>query len=530
MDRSKTKIAIVGGGPAGMTALKELRELGFDVTLFERRNNVGGIWAWSEDRSITTALKQTQVCNNKYGMALSEFPMSPEYPSHLSAPQMGSYFQSYAKHFDLYKNVEFGKTVTKFERVAETSKWQVTFADETDTPRSFDKVVWATGGFLRPKSVVFEGQDQFAGRIIHSQDVRNLEEFKDQNVIVLGIGNTAGDITINLVHHAKNVYISHRRGTKIFKRVGADGLPADLMMTPTISAILWWIEAYMPWLFGKIMDSAMDGNFKDSWGENKAAWGFAQSPSIGDGVHIVVCNDDLIPLVKEGKVTSTKGIKRIVGPKAVELDDGTVIQDVDTIIACVGYTDDMGMLADALTFVDAPGEAAPLPNLYMGIFPPEHSDSVAIASNVHLNGPQIPGRELGAMAIAQIWAGHSSLPSKLAMDAWVGKQQDWLRKRIVRSPGLHRGEVPQIQWMYFVHNAAGTGLYDNIGWSWKAWKLWWNDRELYNALAHGPSTSHGFRIFETGKRTAWKDARQALLDVNAEVKMLKQAASQKKTS
>ncbi|RDW86006.1 hypothetical protein BP5796_04331 [Coleophoma crateriformis] len=477
-------------GPAGMTALKELRELGFDVTLFERRNNVGGIWTWSEDHSITTALKETQVCNSKYGM--------------------GSYLQSYAKHFDLYKNIEFGKTVTQFERTTGTSKWQLTFADETDTPRSFDKIVWATGGFLRPKTS------------------ENLEEFKDQNAIVLGIGNTAGDITINLVHHAKKVYISHRRGTKIFKRVGGDGLPADLMITPTISAILWWIEAYLPWLFGKIMDSAMDSNFKDSWGENKAAWGFVQSPSVGDGYHIVVCNDDLIPLVKEGKVTSTKGIKRIVGPKAVELDDGSVIEDVDTIIACVGYTDDMGMLADALTFVDAPGEAAPLPNLYMGIFPPEYADSVAVISNVHLNAPQIPGRELAAMAVAQIWAGHSSLPSKLTMDAWVDKHQDWLRKRIVRAHGLHRGEVPSIQWNYFAHNAAGTGLYDNIGWSWKAWKLWCCDRELYNALAHGPSTAHGYRIFETGKRTAWKGARQAVLDANAEVKMLKEASAKKK--
>jgi cation diffusion facilitator CzcD-associated flavoprotein CzcO len=55
-------------GPAGMAALKELRELGFDVTLFERRKDVGGIWTWTEDRSITTALKETQLCNSKFGV------------------------------------------------------------------------------------------------------------------------------------------------------------------------------------------------------------------------------------------------------------------------------------------------------------------------------------------------------------------------------------------------------------------------------------------------------------------------------
>jgi dimethylaniline monooxygenase (N-oxide forming) len=51
-----------------MAALKELRELGFNVTLFERRNDVGGIWTWTEDRSMTTALKETQLCNIKYGV------------------------------------------------------------------------------------------------------------------------------------------------------------------------------------------------------------------------------------------------------------------------------------------------------------------------------------------------------------------------------------------------------------------------------------------------------------------------------
>jgi cation diffusion facilitator CzcD-associated flavoprotein CzcO len=51
-----------------MAALKELRGLGFNVTLFERRNEVGGIWTWSEDRSITSALKETRLCNSKYGV------------------------------------------------------------------------------------------------------------------------------------------------------------------------------------------------------------------------------------------------------------------------------------------------------------------------------------------------------------------------------------------------------------------------------------------------------------------------------
>jgi dimethylaniline monooxygenase (N-oxide forming) len=37
--------------------LKQLLEDGFDVTLFERRDKVGGLWAYDADHGWTTALK-----------------------------------------------------------------------------------------------------------------------------------------------------------------------------------------------------------------------------------------------------------------------------------------------------------------------------------------------------------------------------------------------------------------------------------------------------------------------------------------
>ncbi|KPM41802.1 hypothetical protein AK830_g4685 [Neonectria ditissima] len=441
---------------------------------------------------------------------------------------MGSYMKSFAKKFDLYRNVEFGKTVVKFNKGNGKSQWQLAFADDLDSPREFDKVVWATGCFLNPRPIQFKGQDEFAGRIMHSQDVRDMDQFKGQNVMVLGMGNTAGDIAINIVDRADKVYLSHRRGAKIFKRSGADGVPADALLTPASASILWWLEAKMPWLWGKVMDAAMDDNFKQNWGENKPEWGFVQSPSIRDGQYVIVCNDVLIPYVKEGKIVSLPGIKRIAGPRRVEMDDGQVIDDIDTIITCTGYNDDMEILSDVLTFVEGPTGAAPLPNLYMGIFPPEHADSLALISNVHLNGPQIQGRELAAMSVAQIWAGNSTLPSPSVMDEWIRRHNAWLFKRLAKSPGANRGDVKSIDWQTFVHEAAGTGVLDNIGWGWKAWALWWRDSQLYRALAHGPSTGYGLRLFETGKRAQWAGARKAVLDAYEEMQKIKKGGKEVK--
>lgn len=46
--------------------LKHLREDGFSVTGFERRDKVGGLWAYSEDTSHTTALPRRTLSPIQY--------------------------------------------------------------------------------------------------------------------------------------------------------------------------------------------------------------------------------------------------------------------------------------------------------------------------------------------------------------------------------------------------------------------------------------------------------------------------------
>ena len=43
-------------GPGGLSILKNLREEGFDVTVYEKRDEVGGVWAYSDDVNTTSTL------------------------------------------------------------------------------------------------------------------------------------------------------------------------------------------------------------------------------------------------------------------------------------------------------------------------------------------------------------------------------------------------------------------------------------------------------------------------------------------
>ncbi|MEO0004820.1 MAG: NAD(P)-binding protein, partial [candidate division WOR-3 bacterium] len=44
--KRKEKVAIVGSGPAGLTAANDLRRLGYDVTIFEAQDKPGGMLVW----------------------------------------------------------------------------------------------------------------------------------------------------------------------------------------------------------------------------------------------------------------------------------------------------------------------------------------------------------------------------------------------------------------------------------------------------------------------------------------------------
>ncbi|GJD01252.1 dimethylaniline monooxygenase 2 [Colletotrichum higginsianum] len=64
-------VAVIGAGATGISMLKTLREDGFDARLFERRGRVGGLWSYTDDKTMTTALPII----SKYTCGFTDFPM-----------------------------------------------------------------------------------------------------------------------------------------------------------------------------------------------------------------------------------------------------------------------------------------------------------------------------------------------------------------------------------------------------------------------------------------------------------------------
>ena len=71
--------------------------------------------------------------------------------------------------------------------------------------KTFDAVILCTGHHSQPYLPRFEGQDTFAGQLLHSHDYRSSQNFEGKRVVVVGIGNSAVDIAVDLSKAASQV-------------------------------------------------------------------------------------------------------------------------------------------------------------------------------------------------------------------------------------------------------------------------------------------------------------------------------------
>ncbi|KAF7547917.1 hypothetical protein G7046_g8860 [Stylonectria norvegica] len=536
-------VAIIGAGKLFMyllrldhvlipylSMLKTLREDGFDDVILERRKQVGGLWSYTNDKTMTTALPSTTANISKYTCGFTDFPMPDKYPPYLSQSQ---------------KTHNFGSTVTKVARNDEDTKWNIEMIrDGNPETRVFDKVVCCSSYQSQPKMPDFKGLSRFEGQILHVQqfrkyvyvvlgiasdlraciltDVNSPEEFQGKNVVVVSMS----DVIPAVVPHAAKVYVSHRRGTFIFSR-WRNGLPTDLLVNHVRRNFGYFMQQYLPDLSAKL--SKLGTRFLMRKFNLDPAWRVLEdAPSLA--LTPTACTDNILDLLREGKVTSLHSIKAFLGGNKVEFTDGTVLDNIDTVIFCTGYRADFTIapfVQHSKPDTDAHGNpygGLAMPRLYMNTFPPQYADSMAIliASTFGKNNG-FSFADVISMAISNIWRGVSSdmIPSIPEIEKAIDDHQKWIAGRWSKESTTDVNAVKQWEFQGFLHDAAGTGL-ENLGWGLKGWKSWLKDPKMVYLMRHGVETAYAFRYFETGKRATWPGAKDAIIHTNELVKKLKE--------
>jgi cation diffusion facilitator CzcD-associated flavoprotein CzcO len=194
---------IIGAGPAGLATSRELAP-GLDHVVLERGDCIGHTWANLYDGLVLHTGKHLSALP---GMA---FPAStPLFPSRLD---FVGYLHRYADTFRV-------PVETKAE-VASVRRGNGGWIVRTTTGRQLQSrtVVIATGIVSNPHVPDIPHRDRFRGRIIHSVQYRRPGEYAGQRVLVVGIGNSSGEISVELAGAGAEVSVAIRSGARVVPR------------------------------------------------------------------------------------------------------------------------------------------------------------------------------------------------------------------------------------------------------------------------------------------------------------------------
>ncbi|KAF3648103.1 Flavin-containing monooxygenase FMO GS-OX-like 3 [Capsicum annuum] len=198
-------VAVIGAGPAGLVAARELQREGHNVVVFERENQVGGTWIYNPatdsdpmgvdpSRKIVHSSLYSPLRINlpREIMGFRDYPFvatkKPDrdprrFPGH---KEVLDYLNDFAVEFGLIELVRFGNEVG-YVGFLEDGKWKVCSRKrESDdvvfvNEEEYDAVVICNGCHTQPRIADdIPGIEVWPGKQIHSHNYRIPEPFRDQ--------------------------------------------------------------------------------------------------------------------------------------------------------------------------------------------------------------------------------------------------------------------------------------------------------------------------------------------------------------
>ena len=314
---------IIGAGPAGLACAGALKMRGIDAVVVEKAGAVGPVWRRHYDR--------LHLHTPKYHSALPGLPMPQSYPTYPSRDQVVAYLEDYARHHRIAP--VFGAEVRKVTHTG--TCWQV---ETRDTAYLARHVIVATGVASFPNRADWPGLAAFAGPVSHSSDYRNPQSFAGQRVLVVGFGNSGGEIALDLAEAGVKTVLSVRGPVNV--------VPRDVFGIPAQSFAI--AERHLP---PQLVD-LLNGTISRLRMGDISQLGLAPS-SKGPTTQIV--EDKRIPLIdigtlgaiRNGSILVRGGIARF-DPSAVHFVSGAPLA-VDAVILATGYKPDLRAMLPALT-------------------------------------------------------------------------------------------------------------------------------------------------------------------------------------
>ncbi|WAR07588.1 LOW QUALITY PROTEIN: FMO2-like protein [Mya arenaria] len=353
------RVAVVGAGPAGLTAVRWCLQENLVPTCFEKADAIGGLWHITDgDDDRTTVMSCTVANISKELTAMSDVPPPESLPVYLTGRRLLEYLQLYARQHDLEQYVQLNtESLSLFTRDAlllevhflnnevicieeaadhaQTGQWtvrtrRVKGKHDASAEHGYDDVE-------QTFDAVIVGSDlqNFQGRILHSKHYKSWAGFEGRRVLVVGAGNSAADVACDISTVAEQVYLSTRNGLWLGERRAARGRPFDMILSRFTNAAMH----YFPSLLNKVIAKQLNAKFDHEL--------YGLCPKVAPFQSTTCLSDELSYKLMTGKVKIKKCIKCFT-KTGVEFVDGDVIDTVDDVIFATGYKPDFPFLSDGI--------------------------------------------------------------------------------------------------------------------------------------------------------------------------------------
>jgi putative flavoprotein involved in K+ transport len=220
--------------------------------------------------------------------------------------------------------------------------WQLdTSSGEIRTPA----IVLATGNYSAPTIPAWPGLNRFDGEIVHSGNFTNAWPYRGRDVLVVGAGNSAADIAVQLVNDgARRIWLAVRTPPHLVRRA-IGPFPSDIFLE---------LSSRIP---ARMIDPLIARMNRLMWGD-LSAYGFQRPPlglkaTVEKRGRIPTLADELIDVVRVGRVEVVGAVKAIES-RGVILADGTSVAP-QVIIAATGFGTDLDGLVGHLGVLDEHG-------------------------------------------------------------------------------------------------------------------------------------------------------------------------------
>ena len=315
-DAVHSDVVIIGASAAGLAVAACLQREGVpSVKILEKADRIAVSWRSHYDRLHLHTARQHS--------ALPGLPMPADYPKYPSRDQVVSYLENYASHFGL--KPEFGQEVISVEQ--QNGHWLTRTRDKAFQS---SKIVFATGYNRVPNMPEWPNRDHFGGEILHSSSYKNGQSFKGKKVLVIGFGNSGGEIAIDLHEHGAEPSIAVRSAVNI--------IPRDILGLPILSVGIF-LSKFSSTTSDRLSAPLLNFIIGDltRYGLRKLPYG--PITQIRREHRVPLLDIGTVALIKKGAIKVRPGISQFL-TDGVEFDDHTK-EKFDAVVCATGYNPDL---------------------------------------------------------------------------------------------------------------------------------------------------------------------------------------------